>query len=84
MSLEQIIAEGVGVGRTSKRVQAEYVRLVGEFGSELSVLTETPTSEVAKVAGERIADGLGRVRRGDIVIEPGYDGRYGAVKVWPE
>ena len=84
VSLQQIIAEGVGVGPSSKRVQAEYDRLAGEFGSELSVLNEAATSEVATVAGERIADGLARVRRGDIVIEPGYDGQYGAVKVWSD
>ena len=84
VSLSQIIAEGVGVGPGSKRVQAEYVRLTGEFGSELAVLTQAPPTDVATVAGERIADGLARVRRGDIVIEPGYDGRYGAVKVWPD
>ena len=84
MALEQIIVEGVSVGHNSKRVQAEYGRLIGEFGSELAVLTETPTSEVATVAGKRIADGLARVRWGEIVIEPGYDGRYGVVKVWSD
>ena len=28
------------------------------------------------------AEGIARVRTGDILIEPGYDGLYGTVKVW--
>ena len=25
-----------------------------------------------------------RVRKGDIIVEPGYDGEYGKVKIWGE
>ena len=84
VSLKQIIAEGIESGPTTKRVRALYDSLVGELGSELSVLTTAPLAEVTTVAGERVAQGIDRVRRGDISIEPGYDGVYVKVKVWPE
>ena len=84
VSLQQIIAEGLGVGPTAKRVRDPYFRLVGEFGSELSVLTKASIGDIAGVSGEKIAEGIARVRRGDISIEAGYDGRYGTVKVWPK
>ncbi|KKP80803.1 MAG: UvrD/REP helicase, partial [Candidatus Levybacteria bacterium GW2011_GWB1_35_5] len=32
--------------------------------------------------GERVAEGVGKVRKGDIIIHPGYDGLYGVVKIW--
>ena len=36
------------------------------------------------MAGERIAEGIDKVRRGDLVIDPGYDGVFGVVKLWQE
>ncbi len=72
----------MGVG--SKRVQAEYTKLVGSLGTEFSVLMDVPLSEIEAVAGERVAEGVGRVRSNNIAIEPGYDGQYGKVAVWPD
>ena len=34
------------------------------------------------MAGDKIAEGVKKVRKGDIVINPGYDGEYGVVKIW--
>ena len=40
--------------------------------------------DIAKIAGERVAVGIEKVRRGDLVIDPGYDGVFGVVKLWRE
>ena len=37
-----------------------------------------------KVAGGRVAQGVEKVRSGDIVILPGFDGQYGVVKIWDD
>ena len=84
VGLQQIIAESLGVGVNSKRVQDAYFRTVNQFGNELSVLMSAPIPDIAKVSGERLAEGVSRVRRGDISIEPGYDGLYGKVKIWSD
>ena len=84
IALRQIIAESLRCGPNTKKAQAAYFGLVSHFGTELSVLTEAPSSEIAEVAGERVADGVARVRAGDVFIEPGYDGVYGTVRVFPE
>lgn len=84
ISLQQIIAESLGVGMSTKATQTEYFKLCEEIGNELVVLVEASVTDVAMVSGERVAEAIGRVRSGDISIEPGYDGRYGTVKVWPE
>ena len=84
VGLQQIIAESLGRGVNTKGVLDRYLDIVGEFGSELATLMEAPLTDLTRTAGERIAEGIGRVRRGDVSIEPGYDGKFGRVSVWPD
>ena len=81
VGLVDIVAEALGCRPQAKRAVAAYDGLVSRFGNELAVLIDAPVDDVASAAGDRIAEGVARVRSGDIVIEPGYDGEYGAVKV---
>jgi len=62
----------------------KFDELCSEFGSELNVLLKTPLLEIEKKFGEKIAEGVSKVRHGDIFIDPGYDGEYGKVKIWNE
>jgi len=82
--LLEILAESLGKPVASPAVLEEYRKLIKNFGSELSVLLKAPVNEIEKAASSRIAEGVDKVRRGDIVIEPGYDGVYGVVKIWNE
>ena len=84
LALETIISQALHAGIKTKKVQTRYSQLTAELSSELEVLTSAPLSDIAKVSGEQIAEGVSRVRKGNITIEPGYDGLYGTVKVWPE
>lgn len=82
VGLQQIVAESIGRGVNTKGVQTQYQRLVSDLGSELYILTDAAIADIAAVGGERIAEGVQRVRNGDIAIEPGYDGVFGKVSVW--
>ena len=85
VGLAKVVSEALGVGPSSRRVQAQYLRLAQEMGGELAVLLDVPLAEIAAVGSERIAEGVGRVRSGrGLSIEPGYDGVYGSVRIWPE
>ena len=87
VSLQQVLSETLGVGVNTKRVRTAYMSLVETFGSEMKVLIDTPTSDLAgsiPTHGPKLAEGIGRVRSGDIHIEPGFDGQFGVVKVWPD
>ena len=55
-----------------------------EFDSELNVLLRVSIKDIAGKAGERVAEGVSKVRKGDIVILPGFDGQYGIVKIWED
>ena len=84
MGLQQIVAESMGRGVNTKGVRTQYMALVEELGSEMHVLMEADVSDIARVGGERVAEGVERVRKGDIYIEPGYDGVFGKVSVWQD
>jgi uncharacterized protein (TIGR00375 family) len=82
--LLEILAEALSSGVGSQKVMGVYEQLIGKMGSEFKVLLETPLEEINRVSGERVAEAVTRVRSGDIVIEPGYDGVFGKVKIWKE
>jgi PHP family Zn ribbon phosphoesterase len=80
--LQEILAEAIGGLPTGKPVQNEYKKLVDRFGSEFTVLLNCPIDNITQVSGSRVGEALDKVRRGDIVIDPGYDGVFGVVKIW--
>ena len=82
--LHQVIAEAFGTAPTSQKVLNEYKKLVTALGGEIKVLTKVDLSEIEKVSGAKIAEGVDRDRKGELVIDPGYDGVYGVVKIWKE
>ena len=84
VSLGQIVSEALECGPATKRATAACTALVSRFGRELAVLLDAPEDEIATLAGDRIAEGISRVRRGGLAIEPGYDGVYGSVTIWPQ
>jgi uncharacterized protein (TIGR00375 family) len=82
--LNEIIAESVHATPFAQKVKDTFALLCEQFGSEVTVLLKTPLEDIKKITDQRIADGIQRVRGGDIVIAPGYDGEYGKVSIWPE
>ena len=82
VQLVQIIAESLSSTVASLKVINAYNELCLKFGSELTVLLKAPVDEIKKEAGEKVAEGIEKVRKGDIVILPGFDGQYGIVKIW--
>jgi uncharacterized protein (TIGR00375 family) len=82
--LEEIIAEAMNCGRDTVGVKNEYRRLVKIFGNEFEILLNTPVDDIRNNAQERIAEGVEKVRRGDLIINPGYDGEFGTVRIFCE
>lgn len=78
--LPELLGEVHEVGAGSRRVQQEYARLLGRLGPELTILLDTPLEEIAAAGGVRLAEGVQRMRRGEIDAQGGYDGEYGVVR----
>ncbi len=80
--LDEIIAESFGVGAGAKKVKEEYENLIKTFGSELKILLETTEEELKSATDPRVAEGIKRVRKGQVKIRPGYDGEYGEISIF--
>lgn len=80
--LLEILSEAFSGGVSSLSVVSSYENLVSHVGSELRVLLTTPFEEIRKIAGEKAALGIEKVRSRNIKIMPGFDGEYGKVSIW--
>jgi len=59
--LVEIIAEAKGVGSSAKSVVEVFHHMLGNLGNEMSILREVPLSEIQKIAGPLIAEGIHRM-----------------------
>lgn len=82
--LEEIIAEAKGMGVATKAVREDYKNLIKRFGTEFNILLERTPEEVGEVSSFEIAEGINRVRRREVKIEPGHDGEYGKISIFNE
>ena len=80
--LPEALSEMLGVGPGSKRVQREYHRLVERLGPELAILQEAPLEEIDACGGAVLAEGIRRMRAGEVRAQGGYDGEYGVIRLF--
>ncbi len=80
--LPEALSEILSVGPNSKRVQTEYMRLLGRLGPELEILRELPLEDIAAAGGPQLAEGIRRMRAGEVVAQSGYDGEYGVIRMF--
>lgn len=81
--LAEIIAEIYGAGSGSRKVREKYLRAVERFGSEFDLLVNAPLDEIDRY-WEPLSEAVKRLRDGDVILNPGYDGRFGSVKLFAE
>lgn len=79
--LPEVIAASTGASSTGKRVQEQYARMLRELGPEFYILREAPLADVGQVAGAWVQEGLRRLRAGEVVRKPGFDGQYGVIEL---
>ena len=80
--LEEIIAEAKGVAKSSKAVETEYRMAISKFGTEFEILLRAKKDALEKNLPKRIAEGILRMRGGQIIVQPGYDGEYGRISLF--
>lgn len=80
--LPEIIADALDMGAGTKRVRAEYSRIVTSVAPELPLLLDGSPETLSRIGHAGIEEGIRRVRAGQLHIEPGFDGQYGTVHVF--
>jgi len=81
--LPEIIAEIKNTSMQSKSVFDTYMKVLYKFGSEYDILLHKDLTEIEKF-DSKLTEGIDRMRRGKVFVEPGFDGEYGKIKVFGE
>jgi PHP family Zn ribbon phosphoesterase len=79
--LEEIIADTLGVGVTSKKVIQQYETMIKNH-AEFDILIDLPEPEIVSISTASLAEGIMRVREGKVHIEAGYDGLFGKIEIF--
>lgn len=79
--LKEILAQVLGIGVNSKRVEEEYQKLLSNFSTELNILLDVSLTDLEAITTSEIALAIIKARQGEVIREPGYDGVYGKIKV---
>ena len=82
--LEEVIADSLEISPGAKQVKIEYDNLIAKIGNEFKIILEASYNDLKGVTAPEIAEGIIRVREGKVEIEPGYDGVYGKISVFPK
>ncbi len=80
--LEELIADAFGCGVATKKVRDEYLKMVAAGGNEFSLLLDRPESDLKAICQPKVAEGILRMRRGEVKISPGYDGEFGKISIF--
>jgi DNA helicase-2/ATP-dependent DNA helicase PcrA len=80
--LPEIVSEIRGVGPRSKSVLGHVAELVSSLGPELAILDDVPLDDVRRAGGDLLAEAIGRLRRGTVIRDAGYDGEYGVIRLF--
>lgn len=81
--LEEVIAESLGVGVSSKKVSALYGQATGKR-PEFELLLDAAPDELHALLPPPVATGILRVREGNLRVEGGYDGVFGKIQIYTE
>jgi PHP family Zn ribbon phosphoesterase len=91
--LKEILGELLQTGVNSKKVTAVYTALIEQGGPELGILMDLSLTDIkrfslpglaitnANADAETLSLAINRMRCGTAAIVPGYDGKYGYIRV---
>ena len=81
--LKEILSEVAGVGPNSKKVNTLYMKLISAFGNEMDILQRVPAEDLNRFSCH-LGEGLTRMREGNVIRKPGFDGEFGVISVFTE
>lgn len=80
--LPEVVSACIGFSTASKKVQGQYEMLLEKLGAEFQVLREVPLEDIRVAGGDVLAEGIRRLRKGEVIRKPGFDGEYGKIELF--
>jgi uncharacterized protein (TIGR00375 family) len=80
LPLDELVAAVAGVGPTSKTVRRTIDAMIELLGPELPILERLPLDAIDEAGFPAVAGAIGKVRRGQVERDPGFDGQYGSIR----
>ena len=78
-NIADILSQILKNAPSSKRVLAKYNEIINNFGKELDILIGNFDRNKMAVLEPQLLQALNMIERGNVFLEPGYDGEYGKV-----
>ncbi len=82
--LPEVLGEMLRCGPDSGKVTAAYEATLATLGPELGILNDLPLDAIAGKASALLAEGIDRMRRGQVIRDAGYDGEYGVIRLFTD
>lgn len=82
--LLEMIAACEGLSAAGRKAQAKYEEMLKRAGTEFDILRKVPLEEIRAAGGEKLEEGIRRLREGKVSCTPGFDGEYGKIKLTEE
>ena len=80
--LSEVVGEVMQRGPATKGVTLAVEELLAGLGPELFILRQAPLEELERVGGPVLSEAVRRMRTGQVVLEAGFDGQFGMVKLF--
>lgn len=82
IQLLEIISDCKEAATTSKKVKAEYERMLAKGGKEFEILIDRSREELLEITDDKITEAILRVRLEKVNLIPGYDGEFGKISIF--
>ncbi len=79
--LLEVIGASTGISPTGKKAMEQYEHMTETLGPEFTILRNIPIEDIRRNAGSLIAEGINKLRKGQVERTPGFDGEYGKISL---
>lgn len=79
--LFDILSHVMQLPSTSKKLNLMYHQMLSSLGNEFFVLLHAPIDQIAQTSNKKIAQTIEKIRQGNVIVHPGYDGVYGQIQI---
>lgn len=82
--LPEVLGEILDCGTATKKVLAEYAKIISIFGSDFNLLLNTEIKEINERYSPLLGEAIQRMRACKVIKKSGFDGEFGVIRVFED